>query len=188
MSSLEWAVERWNAEVKHRPLQNIHRRTLDDLWRQVIRKHGGDDTALCGPTHDELCVREKLNFCDMVHDIENMHAKFGVHEAIKAMDAHQLRQFLLFRMSFLQEELDELTCANEPVNQVDALIDLVVVALGTLDAFGVDIAKAWNEVYNKNMQKEPGYNESRPNIFGFPDMIKPEGWTPPNHEGNTGLL
>ena len=35
-------------------MQNIHRRTLDDTWRQVIRHCKGDDRALCGPTHDEL--------------------------------------------------------------------------------------------------------------------------------------
>jgi len=51
---IRWAVERWNAEVKNRPLQNIHRRSLDTTWRQVIRHYGGDDEGLCGPPHDEL--------------------------------------------------------------------------------------------------------------------------------------
>ena len=50
----EWGVARWKAEVKNRPLQNVHRRSLDDTWRQVIRHFGGDDVALCGPSHDEL--------------------------------------------------------------------------------------------------------------------------------------
>jgi hypothetical protein len=49
-----WAVGRWDAEVKNRPLRNIHRRSLDDTWRQVIRHFGGDDEGLCGPAHDEL--------------------------------------------------------------------------------------------------------------------------------------
>lgn len=53
-SLLEWAVGRWEAEVSLRPLHNVHRRTLDDTWRQVIRRIGGNDKALCGPTHDEL--------------------------------------------------------------------------------------------------------------------------------------
>jgi len=35
---LSWVVSRWDAEVKHRPSQNVHRRTLDDTWRQVYRK------------------------------------------------------------------------------------------------------------------------------------------------------
>lgn len=51
---LVWAVSRWRAEVENRPLVNIHRRSLDDAWRQVIRHHGGDDEALVGPRHDDL--------------------------------------------------------------------------------------------------------------------------------------
>ncbi|MCA1490145.1 hypothetical protein I6F11_04325 [Ensifer sp. NBAIM29] len=51
---LEWAVSRWNTEVKNRPLVNVHRRSLDDTWRQVIRWAGGDPVALVGPSHDEL--------------------------------------------------------------------------------------------------------------------------------------
>lgn len=53
---VEWAVKRWNAEVANRPLKNVHRRTLDDTWRQIIRQYGGDDAILCGPKHDELLV------------------------------------------------------------------------------------------------------------------------------------
>ncbi|MCY1389108.1 hypothetical protein D9M71_38980 [compost metagenome] len=51
---LEWAVQRWMAEVSNRPLHNVHRRALDDTWRQIIRRLGGDTGLLCGPVHDEL--------------------------------------------------------------------------------------------------------------------------------------
>ena len=51
---LSWAVSRWQDEVSARPLKNIHRRTLDDTWRQVVRKLGGDDVCLLGPAHDDL--------------------------------------------------------------------------------------------------------------------------------------
>jgi hypothetical protein len=51
---LNWAVERWHAEVAHRPLINVHRRSLDDAWRQVMRRLGADDVVLCGPRHDDL--------------------------------------------------------------------------------------------------------------------------------------
>jgi len=71
---------------------------------------------------------------------------------------------------------------------VDALIDLCVVAIGTLDAFGVDAHKAWDEVLQANLNKEPGVKESRPNPFGLPDLIKPEDWEAPNHIENTGRL
>lgn len=56
---LQWAVERWNAEVANRPLQNIHRRSLDDTWRQVMRYAGGDPDELVGPSHDSLAASGK---------------------------------------------------------------------------------------------------------------------------------
>lgn len=55
---LEWAVEQWKRQVSGRPLQNVHRRSLDDVWRQVIRWAGGDPIVLLGPAHDELRAAE----------------------------------------------------------------------------------------------------------------------------------
>lgn len=50
---LEWAVSRWKDEVENRPLENKNRRSLDDVWRQVVRFAGGDPDALLGPSHDD---------------------------------------------------------------------------------------------------------------------------------------
>jgi hypothetical protein len=58
-NGLAWAVSRWQAEVSQRPLVNVHRRTLDDTWRQVIRYFGGDPDKLLGPDHDTLHMRER---------------------------------------------------------------------------------------------------------------------------------
>ena len=33
-----WVEQRWEAEVKHRPMENVHRRTLDGTWQQVLAK------------------------------------------------------------------------------------------------------------------------------------------------------
>ncbi len=57
---LSWAVGRWNAQVANRPLQNVHRRTLDGVWRQVMRHCGADDVVLCGPRHDDLVADERV--------------------------------------------------------------------------------------------------------------------------------
>lgn len=38
---LEWIVSRWDAEVAARPVENIHRRTLDNTWRQIYRHVSG---------------------------------------------------------------------------------------------------------------------------------------------------
>ena len=129
-----------------------------------------------------------------VKDIAEMHTKYGTNKAVRSMDKTQLRSFLKFRVDFLQEELDELNQASKPgipIDQpevVDALIDLCVVAIGTLDAFDVDAYHAWDVVHNANMNKEVGVKESRPNPLGLPDLIKPEGWVAPEHDSNTGLL
>ena len=117
-------------------------------------------------------------------DIYEMHEKFGAHTV--DFDG----KFLEFRINFLKEELKEFLESidnYDAENAVDALIDLCVVAIGTLDLGGVHVDKAWNEVLEKNMQKEAGENPSRTGSGGY-DLIKPQGWTPPNHEGNTGYF
>jgi len=131
---------------------------------------------------------------DWPQDINDMHTKYGVRNAVKEFDSEKLRAFLRFRLDFLHEELGETenaAAANQPIDSeevVDGLIDLCVVAIGTLDALGVDPYKAWDEVYRANMTKEVGIKESRPNSLGLPDLIKPEGWEAPSHANNHGLL
>ena len=140
-------------------------------------------------------------------DIEDMHAKFGVNAVIRNLPADKLAAFLKFRLDFLKEELEEAYHAAgyttkfevqtqgkvaNPIEAaddvVDSMVDLCVVAIGTMDAFDVDSYEAWNRVHGKNMQKEPGIKPGRPNPLGLPDLIKPEGWTPPSHADNVGFL
>ena len=128
---------------------------------------------------------------DWVKDINKMQSKYGVHNWMEKATDEQKNEYLKFRAKFLEEELTELNNAiyyvdNEEV--VDALIDLCVVAIGTLDAFKVDSHKAWKEVLKANMKKEVGVKEGRPNPLGLPDLKKPKDWEPPSHEGNYGIL
>ena len=132
---------------------------------------------------------------ELIPDITDMHRKFEVHEwvakRIKAKDFDSLRAFLHFRLKFIKEELNETETAftkGDPEEVVDGLIDIIVVALGTLDAFDVDTQEAWDQVYRANMSKKVGVKETRPNPLGLPDLIKPKGWTGPDHKGNVGLL
>lgn len=135
-----------------------------------------------------------------VQDIADMHQKFGVNPVIRNFDKEKFYAFLEFRRKFLQEELDEMQKAMNDFNEgkvdavtaaddiVDALIDLCVVAIGTLDAYDVNAYAAWDRVHEKNMEKEVGIKASRPNPLGLPDLIKPEGWTAPTHRDNVGLV
>ena len=129
---------------------------------------------------------------EFVKDIRNMHKQFGVHQWLRdSKNKNKLRDFMVFRLDFLEEEFEETQKAffsNDKEGVVDGLIDLIVVAIGTLDILGVDTDKAWDEVHGANMSKEPGIKESRPNPLGLPDMIKKPDWKGPNHECNTGRL
>lgn len=138
---------------------------------------------------------EGQRYEDWVTDINDMHAKYGFHEwmaeKVEAKDWATLKQFLKFRVAFLREELDEITTAieNDDAEEViDGLIDLAVVDIGTLDIFGIDSRQAWDRVHVANMSKERGMKETRKNDFGAPDLIKPEGWTAPSHEGLHGII
>ena len=135
-----------------------------------------------------------------VKDIEDMHQKYGVNPVVRNFDKDKLEAFLKFRIDFLQEELDEMRSAvvNRQAGKidastaaddvVDALIDLCVVAIGTLNAYDVNAYEAWNRVHKANMNKEVGVKVSRPNPLGLPDLIKPEGWVAPTHKDNLGLV
>jgi len=126
-----------------------------------------------------------------VADINKMHDKFGVHEWFEKNkhDKELMQTYLRFRLNMVEEELDETREAidnKDPEEIVDGLIDLCVFAIGTLDVFGVDVWKAWNEIWIANMKKSPGVKPGRPNPFGLPDLIKPDDWVGPNHNDNHG--
>ena len=128
---------------------------------------------------------------DWVNDINRMQTKYGVREWISHATPFQLKKYLEFRLAFIKEEYDETREAlimEDAEEIVDGLIDICVVAIGTLDAMGVNAHTAWDEVLEANMTKEIGVKESRPNPLGIPDLIKPEGWTAPSHEGNHGVI
>ena len=128
---------------------------------------------------------------DFSRDLHEMHAKYGFHESVEKLSRQQAEDLLQFRADFLGEELDEMQQAiidRDPEGVVDALIDLIVVAVGTLDLFEVDTQRAWDAVHEANMSKERGINPNRVNPLGLPDLVKPTGWTPPSHEGNHGTI
>ena len=128
------------------------------------------------------------------NDMIDMHHKYGVDKWMgneMQSDWSRLNKFMQFRINMMQEELDETKAAFNDRNaeeMVDGIIDLCVFAIGTLEVFGVDANKAWDEVYKANMSKEVGIKEGRPNPLGLPDLVKPEGWEGPSHEGNHGNI
>ena len=120
--------------------------------------------------------------------------RYGVDEWMKkekVSDWSRLNKFMDFRIKMMQEELDETKTAfkkGDAEEVVDGIIDMCVFAIGTLEVFGVDANKAWDQVLKANMSKEVGIKEGRPNPLGLPDLVKPEGWEGPTHKGNHGNI
>ena len=127
----------------------------------------------------------------MIGDIKKLNRYYKIYRFISKASDNEKLHYLEFRAKFIQEELTELFEAinnEEPDEVVDAFIDIIVIALGSLDAFDVDIKKAWKRVHYANMQKKIGVKDSRPNPLGLPDLVKPKNWQAPQHFDNVGKL
>jgi predicted HAD superfamily Cof-like phosphohydrolase len=89
-------------------------------------------------------------------------------------------QFDLY-LKLIQEEVDELQTAvdnNDRVEQLDALIDILVVTVGAVQSLGVDGEGAWKEVMSTNFAKiDTQTGRVRKREDG--KVLKPVGWQPP---------
>ena len=78
-----------------------------------------------------------------------------------------------FRVCCLMEEVTEYLMADTLHKEYDAILDLLVFALGTLARQGLPL-DGIQEVIDANMKKLLGPNEKR-NGFEL-DLVKPQGW------------
>ena len=87
-------------------------------------------------------------------------------------------------LSLIAEEYQELHEAledNDRVEQLDALVDILVVTMGAIRAGGFDGEGAWKEVMDTNFAKiDPETGKVRKREDG--KVLKPEGWKAPNLE------
>jgi predicted HAD superfamily Cof-like phosphohydrolase len=161
---------------------------LDTEWF-----HTGEKPMTIRPDHQLLF--------DPVADIADFHEKFGLE--YKGKPRLLGPRLAAFRIGFMLEELQqeyettsdeihESIAAEKPnviedipaalENQLDALVDLVYVALGTAYLHGFDFRTAWRRVHHANMQKvkaEP--DDTRGKRDTAFDVVKPAGWTAPSH-------
>ena len=84
-------------------------------------------------------------------------------------------------LSLIEEEYEELCEAirdNDKVEQLDALIDILVVTIGAIRTGGFDGEGAWKEVMDTNFAKiDPETGKVRKREDG--KVLKPEGWKAP---------
>jgi predicted HAD superfamily Cof-like phosphohydrolase len=77
-----------------------------------------------------------------------------------------------------RDELKEAIEAGDKVEQLDALVDILVVTMGAIRAAGWNGEAAWNEVMRTNFAKiDPTTGKVIKRADG--KVLKPEGWTAP---------
>ena len=75
-------------------------------------------------------------------------------------------------------ELKDAIIAGDQVEQLDALVDILVVTMGAIRAAGWDGEAAWNEVMRTNFAKvDPTTGKVIKREDG--KVLKPEGWSAP---------
>ena len=132
-------------------------------------------------THKDLF--NSVSKVDLLKDIDNFHKKYGFekNEKVGIPDDNEL---VNFRTSFLMEELAEYTNAitkKDAAGALDALVDIVYIALGTAWLFNLPFAKAWTEVQKANMSKIRAKDKTGKRGTSF-DVVKPKDWKAPNIE------
>jgi len=99
----------------------------------------------------------------------------------QTVDAYAISQYNMY-LNLIEEEHQELKEAvenNNVVEQLDALIDILVVTIGAIHSAGFDGEGAWKEVMKTNFAKidrETGKVRKREDG----KVLKPLGWVAPN--------
>lgn len=120
-------------------------------------------------------------------DVGDFHRKFGLDNDRNTSPTLLPEDVNTFRIEFMMEELNEFRDAiveDDLYKAADALIDLVYVALGTAHMMGLPFEDLWAAVQRANMAKEraTGGDDARSKRRHSLDVVKPEGWRPPDED------
>lgn len=143
-------------------------------------------------------LEKEKHFFQPLRDIRQFHEKFQLQYDGPPRDLPaELKQF---RVKFLAEELceyvsdssifhqvvasaflSEIDIRRQPLEkQLDALVDLMYVLLGTSYLQGFDFKEAWNRVHETNMTKIRALTTDESRRESLYDVVKPEGFRPPD--------
>jgi predicted HAD superfamily Cof-like phosphohydrolase len=135
---------------------------------------------------------------DLFGDVGDFHHKFGQpYAAYTKRCEFPPQEVINYRLKFIDEEVTELKEsleARDMAGVLDALVDLVYVALGTAHYLQAPFPEAWREVHAANMRKVRASGLDPDHKRGpCEPMRKPEGWVAPDIENiinahNGGVL
>lgn len=135
----------------------------------------------------------------MLDDIREFHEKFGLEYNGKPRALPT--DLADFRHVFMLEEAGEWANSNDEAKaaeqyadraeytyqlekQLDAIIDLLYVVMGTAYLQGFDekiLTEAWTRVHTANMKKVRAQSAEDSKRGSAHDVVKPDGWEPPDH-------
>lgn len=168
---MQWKKELEESIEKEKAMHAGHQWTAGE-----IRQRKELDTSSMNRLAGELLSSQLTT---MARGVEEFQDKvIGIQPP--PMPAPLPRDRHMFRVRFLREELDEYIAAYEDGNfpeQIDAVIDLVYVAIGLLLEQGIDPLSAFSSVQAANMAKVRGETARGDKK----DAQKPAGWQPPDH-------
>lgn len=141
-------------------------------------------TTMCQDCrHDQgpegFALRDDGSTVDLCSDLEAFTQRFSVpaHSEPRGLSGEMAE----FRLARLREELDEYEEAlreEDLEKQLDALVDLVYIAVGNAYISGFRFAEAHARVHAANMLKIRARRESESRHGSLYDIVKPEGWQP----------
>lgn len=153
----------------------------------IIYRIGDDQDRIVRIVQDFDPVRDVQAFMDKFDQ-----SYFGAPRALP-VDLAQ------FREDFMREELTEYTdhtrhleavldegpddaeIAVQLAEQLDGIIDLLYVAIGTGLLHGFPLQEAWRRVHEANMKKEKVARRGDSTRHSLYDVKKPVGWEKPDH-------
>lgn len=116
--------------------------------------------------------------CTTFFNVRRMHHHYGI--AYQGEPRFLNKEEREFRLKAMLEELDEYRDAETLEEELDALVDLIIFALGTIDRQGLPFTHAFDVVIKANMQKQLGPNTGKDRGEFRLDLVKPLGWKAPD--------
>lgn len=143
-------------------------------------------------------LENQMKYFHPLYDIKQFHEKFKLD--YNGPPRYLPPDIAKFRVQFTAEELCEYVTDSDVFHQtvisafiaraasdmqplekqLDALVDLVYVILGTSYLQGFDFKEAWNRVHKANMSKVRALRSQDSKRGSIYDVTKPEGWVAPD--------
>jgi predicted HAD superfamily Cof-like phosphohydrolase len=119
----------------------------------------------------------------MYQSVSDFHSAFG--HPVSQFPAILSDNRVFKRANWMSEEIDELRQSKNLEDQIDAVIDLIYFAIGTLVEIGVEPSEAFEIVHQSNMSK---LGPNGKVLFHSDGKIKkPDSWVSPTQALNTML-